>query len=100
MAYDPTKPVDDSLAIAAELREQFAGLKAMIDGLQAQIGDLQVQLAERPTSYDVQQMILAQSAGALTHVEPLNQNVGDPPTQSEVQTVSSQLDALITELRR
>ena len=93
MAFDSNFPPDHQALNAAPFREQFNALKALID-------DLQSQLAERPTSYEVQQMILAQSAGAVTHVEPLNQNVGDPPTQSEVQTVSSQLDALITELRR
>ena len=93
MAYDPSKPANGAPILSAELREQFAGLKQLID-------DLQSELSQRPTSYEVHQMILAQSAGALTHVEPLNQNVGDPPTQAEVQTVSSQLDALITELRR
>ena len=93
MPYDPTKPQENTPLDAAEMRSQFNALKQLID-------DLQTQLAERPTSIEVEQMILAQSAGAVTHVEPLNQNVGDPPTQAEVQTVSSQLDALLTELKR
>ena len=44
MPYDPTKPVDDSLAIASELRNQFAGLKDLIDAQAAQIADLQQQI--------------------------------------------------------
>ena len=93
MAYDPTKPLDDSLATAGELREQFAGLKALIDELQAQ-------LANRPTAAEVEQMILQQSAGAVQHVEPLHPDISNPPTQTEVQAIGNTLDALITELRR
>ena len=93
MPFDPTKPQENTPLDAAEMRSQLNALKQLIDELQAQ-------LASRPTAAEVEQMILQQSAGAVTHVEPLNQNVGDPPTQAEVQTVSSQLDALITELRR
>ena len=93
MPYDPTKPQENTPLDAAEMRSQFNALKQLID-------DLQTQLAERPTSYEVQQMILAQSAGSVTQVGLLNQNVSDPPTQAEVQTVSSQLDTLILVLKR
>jgi hypothetical protein len=44
MAYDPTKPVDDSLATAVELRDQFNALKALIDAQQSQITALQQQV--------------------------------------------------------
>jgi predicted methyltransferase len=37
MSYDPTKPVDDSLATAGELRDQFNALKSLIDAQQATI---------------------------------------------------------------
>jgi len=40
MPFDPNLPIDDSLAEAAELRDQFNGLKALIDALQAQINTL------------------------------------------------------------
>jgi hypothetical protein len=93
MPYDPSKPANGAPILSAELREQFAGLKALID-------DLQAALSERPTQTEVMQMILAQSAGAVTHVEPLNQPVSNPPTQAEVENISNTLDALITELRR
>ena len=93
MPFDPTKPQENTPLDAAEMRAQFNALKALID-------DLQTQLADRPTQAEVMQMILEQSAGAVTHVEPLNLNVSDPPTQSEVETVSGTLDALITELKR
>ncbi len=41
MPFDPTKPVDDSLATAVEMRDQLNGLKALIDAQQATIADLQ-----------------------------------------------------------
>jgi hypothetical protein len=31
MAYDPTKPANGAPIISAELRDQFAGLKTLID---------------------------------------------------------------------
>ena len=40
MAFDPTKPVDDSLATAAELRGQFAGLKTLMDGRAHRVDDV------------------------------------------------------------
>jgi hypothetical protein len=93
MAYDPSKPANGAPILSAELRDQFAGLKALID-------DLQAQLADRPTSAQVQQMILDQSAGAVTQVVPMDLAISDPPTQAEVDSVSGTLDSLITELRR
>ena len=45
-------------------------------------------------------MILQQSAGAVTHVEPSHPDISNPPTQAEVQAIASTLDALIKELRR
>jgi hypothetical protein len=41
MAYDPNLPADNSLASAAELRNQLAGLKALIDAQQATIDSQQ-----------------------------------------------------------
>jgi hypothetical protein len=93
MPYDPTKPQENTPLDAAELRAQFAGLKALID-------DLQAQLADRPTAAQVQQMILDQSAGAVTQVVPMDLAISDPPTQAEVDSISGTLDSLITELRR
>ena len=93
MAYDPNFPPDHQALNAAPFREQFNALKALID-------DLQAQLATRPTAAEVDQMILQQSAGAVTHVEPSHPDISNPPTQAEVQTISNTLDALITELRR
>ena len=40
MAFDPTLPVNNSPILSAELRNQFNGLKALIDGLQTQLDNL------------------------------------------------------------
>lgn len=40
MPFDPTLPVNNSPIVSAELRNQFNGLKGLIDGLQAQIDAL------------------------------------------------------------
>ena len=89
MPYDPTKPQENTPLDAAEMREQFAGLKALID-------ELQSQLANRPTAAEVEQMILQQSAGAVTHVEPTSLDISNPPTQEGGQTAGSTLGALLT----
>ena len=93
MPYDPSKPANNSPLSSAEMREQLQGLKQLIDALQSE-------LSQHPTTTEVEQMILQQSAAAVTHVEQLHLIISNPPTQAEVQTVSNQLDALITELRR
>jgi hypothetical protein len=45
MSFDPTKPADNSLAEASELRDQFNALKSICDSLQAQLNALVPQLA-------------------------------------------------------
>ena len=45
MPYDPTLPVNHAPIVAAELRDQFNGLKALIDAQAALIADQQIQIA-------------------------------------------------------
>lgn len=45
MPFDPNLPADHSEIVAAELRNQFNALKALIDAQAAQITELQTQLA-------------------------------------------------------
>lgn len=47
MAYDPTLPADNSLASAAELRNQLAGLKTLIDAQQATIDSQQATINDQ-----------------------------------------------------
>ncbi|MBI3881060.1 MAG: hypothetical protein HY301_13495 [Verrucomicrobia bacterium] len=44
MPFDPTYPVDNSLAYAADMRAQLNALKALIDGASAALAALQAQL--------------------------------------------------------
>lgn len=46
MSFDPTLPVDDSLAVAGELRNQFNALKALFDAQQTQITAQAAQMAQ------------------------------------------------------
>jgi len=41
MAYDPNLPANHAPIVSQELRDQLAGLKALIDAQQATIADLQ-----------------------------------------------------------
>ena len=40
MAYDPTKPVNGAPIVSAELRNQFAGLKSLIDARAHRVDDV------------------------------------------------------------
>jgi hypothetical protein len=44
MAFNPALPVENTPLDAAQMRDQFNGLKAIIDGLQAQLAPLVPQL--------------------------------------------------------
>ena len=86
MSYNPNLPADGSLADAAELRNQFAGL---MDEIQ-----------QRALSVDVGDSIIAQSAGPVMDVDLLSMSVSNPPTQAQVQALANKLDELITALKR
>ena len=40
MAYDPTKPANGAPILSAELRNQFAGLKTLIDARAHRVDDI------------------------------------------------------------
>ena len=71
MSFEPTKPVDHAKIVAAELRDQFNSLKALIDGLQAQVNALQPALAtpvlDRDEDTDADRLTLSK---ALQPAEP------------------------------
>ena len=93
MAFDPTKPVDDSLATAAELRGQFTGLKTLMDDLQSQLDAL-------PAAPDMLNAISDHSAANVNSVTPLNLTVSDPPTATETQAIADKLNEVLTALWR
>ena len=83
MPFDPTLPVNNSPIVSVELRNQFAGLKTLIDAQAAQIADLQTQVANR---------------AILPTMEPFDQSISDPPTQADLQKIVDWANALLAEL--
>ena len=83
MAFDPTKPVENSPLDAAEMRNQFNGLKALIDAQAAQIVDLQTQLANK---------------AILPTAQPYDQSISNPPTQADIQNLVDWLNNMLGEL--
>ena len=56
MAYDPTKPVNNAPVVSAELRNQFTGLKTLIDARPHRVDDVNgLGMSSNPT-YDPTQM--------------------------------------------
>ena len=86
MAYDPTKPANNTPLDAGEMRNQLAGLKTLIDG--------------KAASADLGPAIEANSAGTVMSMGYLNLVVSDPPTKDDVQVLADKLDALLQLLRR
>jgi hypothetical protein len=80
MPYDPTLPVNNSPIVAAELRNQFAGLMNEIQ--------------QRAIYQDVYDAITAQASGPLTGLAPPVFTVSNPPTQAEVQALADFVTAM------
>lgn len=72
MAYDPTKPANNSPISSAELRSQLTGLKALIDARPHRVDD----------------------------INGLGMSVSDPVSASQVQEIADKLDELIEALKR
>jgi len=85
MAYDPTKPANNAPIVSAELRNQFAGLKELID--------------THPTTDDVSNAITTQAAGSCLGMDYLDMTISDPPTQAEVQALVYKFNNLLAFLR-
>ena len=111
MPFDPNKPVDNSLAEAGELRDQFNALKALDDdksariaALEAQVAALQAnavttaQLAEALSNLSA--ALIANSSANSNGVAMMDFVVSDPPTQWETGTIYNTLNALVQALRR
>ena len=77
MAFDPTKPANNSPISSAELRSQLTSLKTEID--------TKVNLAT------VDSRIASNAAGSLAAVTYPSFTISDPPTQAEVQAVLDKL---------
>ena len=86
MPYDPTKPQENMPLDAAEMREQFQALKALID--------------ELPMTLEFQNRVFELSSGPAIDVSPLELTVSNPPTQAEVQAIADKIDQLLFQLKR
>ena len=86
MAYDPTKPANNTPIVAAELRAQFAGLN----------DDIQ----QRAIYQDVYDAINAQASGPVNSIPPPNFVISNPPTQAEMLAVADYLNQLYMALSR
>lgn len=86
MAYDPTLPVNNSQISSSELRNQFTGLKALMDfNANAATNALNAAIngtAQNPT------------------VNQLGGTISNPPTQAQVQAIQNKLNELINALTR
>ena len=86
MAFDPTKPANNSAVNSAELREQLTSLKALID--------------LRATTTAMESYVLLNCGGNCGSADDLAMTVSDPPTQAEVQLIADKVDELIHLLKR
>ena len=86
MPYDTTLPANNAPIVSAELRNQFAGLKELID--------------DRPTSADVTTYVLDNTSGKADGVTELSTPISNPPTQAQVEEMRQKINELINALNR
>ncbi len=96
MPYDANWPPDHAELDGAPFRDQFNGLKALIDGLQNQCTDLNNQIQTRPDVGTIE----SDTSGATLPVAHLNLTVSNPPTQTEIQAIADKLDEMLVYLHR
>jgi hypothetical protein len=86
MAFDPTLPVNNSLISSSELRNQFTGLKALMD-FNANAATNALDTAINGTAVN-------------PSVTTLSQSISNPPTQAQVQAIQNKLNELINAITR
>jgi hypothetical protein len=99
MAYDPNYPADGILIEAVDFRNQFAGLKALIDAQAAQIAALQAQVNQKPSLADVNNAVSSNSAANVDGFSLPGIGISNPPTQADVQAVQMGLNQLVSSLQ-
>jgi hypothetical protein len=119
MPYDPLYPADGILIRAVEMRDQFQGLKSLIDaipdgppgppgpaGPQGATGESGQQGPEGPqgpmgeVSQQTLNSAIMDSARNPTSLSTLSLNISDPPTKTEVEAILGALNTLISALQR
>jgi hypothetical protein len=86
MPYDPTLPATGAPIVSAELRNQFAGLKDLID--------------DKASSADVSAAITSETPKNIDGMDTLSLIISNPPTQGEVQQIADKIAELISALQR
>jgi len=85
-AFDPTLPVNNSLVSSSELRNQFTGLKSIIDN-NANTASTNLTNAIEGTAMN-------------PAVNVLSQSISNPPTQAQVQAIQNEINELINAITR
>jgi hypothetical protein len=86
MAFNANLPQANSPISSVELREQFNGLKELVD--------------QCVTTQALDELIQNDTACSIGGMEPLNLTVSNPPTQAQVQALVDKVNELIDCLRR
>ena len=86
MAFDPTLPANSSQISSPELRNQFTGLKALMD-FNANAATNALSAAINGTAVN-------------PSVTTLSQTISNPPTQAQVQAIQNKINELINAITR
>jgi hypothetical protein len=86
MPFDPTLPLNNSLISSSELRNQFTGLKAIVDN-NANTATFNLNTAIAGTAVN-------------PAVSTVGQSISNPPTQAQVQAIQNKLNELINAITR
>jgi len=106
MPFNPALPVTNSPVSSAELRNQFNGLKAIIDAIPPGATVDQLNDAVNALNQDMIAITdnlgnqLLDTARNPVNVSPIDVNVSDPPTQAEIVNLGLKLNELIGNLQR
>jgi len=84
MAYDPNLPANHAPVVSQELRNQFAGLKALIDAQQAQTNALQNTVGIR---------------AFMPQMGEFDPGFHDPPTIDDLEAIRGFINQLVQELQ-
>jgi hypothetical protein len=100
-------PANNSPVVSQELRDQFNGLKSLIDAQdavidtqQALIDNLQSQIDLKASMDDVNQAIAAGSARNLGGFDFQGEDISDPPQKVEVEDIQGALSGLVQALKQ
>ena len=86
MAFDPTKPANNSPVSSAELRSQLTSLKALID--------------TKADAAAVSAQIGAETSGSMSGVAYPSVTISNPPTQAEVLALANKIVEMLDAANR